>query len=51
MNTTRILRRLIVAAGCWLALAGTHHVQPKPGEPLANQLFGAKKRPRTRNPR
>jgi len=24
-------------------LSGTHHVQPKPGEPLANQLFGAKK--------
>jgi penicillin-insensitive murein endopeptidase len=24
-------------------LMGTHHVQPKPGEPLANKLFGAKK--------
>jgi len=34
---------LIVAALAVALLAGTHHVQPKPGEPLAKDLFAAKK--------
>lgn len=37
------VKPLIMAALAVLMLAGTHHVQPKPGEPLANQLFGAQK--------
>ena len=32
---------LVFAAVACLMLAGTSHVQPKKGEPLANQLFGA----------
>ncbi len=40
--TGRGITPLIMAALATLFLAGTSHVARKPGEPLANQLFGAK---------
>ncbi|MDA0224092.1 MAG: penicillin-insensitive murein endopeptidase [Proteobacteria bacterium] len=39
----RFTKPILLAALAVTLLSGTHHVKPKPGEPLANQLFGAKK--------
>lgn len=41
MTVIRFTLNLVFAVSACLMLAGTSHVQPKKGEPLANQLFGA----------
>lgn len=43
MMSVQRIRVLAVVFVSLVFLGATHHVQPKPGEPLANQLFGAKK--------
>ncbi len=45
------IRPAILAVLAVVFMAGTHHVKPKPGEPLANQLFGAKKSASHQRPR
>jgi len=47
----RSLAGLCAALVAITLLSATHHVQPKPGEPLANQLFGAKKEASEQKPR
>ena len=44
------LRATIFALLAVTLLAATSHVSPKPGEPLANQLFGAKTTPSKQRP-
>lgn len=41
----------LIGALSLVFLAGTHHVEPKPGEPLANKLFGAKPAASRQKPR
>lgn len=43
MTSLLRIKPVIAALIAVSLLAGTHHVKPKKGEPLANQLFGAKK--------
>ncbi len=49
-GATGILTRLALALAGVLLLGATSHVAPKPGEPRANQLFGAKKTPSRQRP-
>ncbi len=47
----RGIGRLALAGLAVVFLAGTSHVKPRPGEPLANRLFGAKRTPSPQKPR